>query len=248
MLLVLPGPGRAGAPGALAWFKQGVELSRQGDYQAALLRYQRARSLAPNWALPYLEIAVAHLMTDNDRKLIGSALKRAVELGDDIPRAHYLYGVFLQEEGRRRPAIAELTRALQLRPSMVDARYRLALLYIEEGAQQRGLEQLELVVGQRPSHVGARRTLAVLYEQSGRLEQAEKHLAAICKLYPNNAYHLSELARFYRRVGWQGKARSTQRAADKLDPARKARSLRPLPPSRRVRRRSDPMEPGGSQS
>ena len=219
--------------GALAWFKRGVALARNGEYGAAINRLNRARSLAPNWALPYLEIAVAHLMTDNDRDAIGSNLAKAVKLDPSIPRAHYLLGVFLQEAKKRTQAMRELVAALKLRPSLTDARYRLAMLYVEEGRQPRGVEQFEAVLKQEPSHLGARRNLTVLYEQSGRLEPAEKHLLAIARMFPNNAYYLNNLARFYERNGWAAKAQKAQKRAQKLQPRKRKRRMRPLLPSRR---------------
>ena len=218
--------------GALTWFKQGVELAQNGEFKAALARFEKASSLAPNWALPCLEIAVVHMKTDNNKEIIGKYLKKAVKLGKSIPRAHYLWGIFLEEAGRRGEAIAELTKSLQLRPSLVDARFRLATLYIEEGRQAEGIHQYQLVLKQRPNHLGAHRNLAVLYEQSGQLEEAEEHLKAIAKMHPYNAYHLSTLGRFYERVGWENKAKAAFRQAERLDPSKDRRRLRPLPKSR----------------
>lgn len=223
---------RAEPAGALAWFKQGVALAQKGEFEAALVRFKKATSLAPNWALPCLEIAVIHMKTDNNRQIIGKYLQKAVKLGGSIPRAHYLWGIFLQEDGRRNEAIAALTRSLQLRPSLADARFRLATLYVEEGRQAEGTHQYQLVLKQRPNHLGAHRNLAVLYEQSGQLEEAEEHLKAIARLHPYNAYHLSTLGRFYERVGWDGKAKAAFRQAERLDPSRDDRRLRPLPKSR----------------
>lgn len=219
--------------GALTWFKQGVDLSQKGDYREALARFERARQLAPNWALPYVEIAVAHLMTDNDREVIGQALGTAVNLGKDIPRAHYLYGVFLQESGRRQEAVEEFTKALQLRPSLVDARYRLATLYVEEGRQTDGIQQFEYVIQGKANHLGALRDLAVLYEQSGQLEKAESELKAIVVQNPGNGIHLSNLGKFYERVGWMDKARAAFQQAERLDPTKEKRNLRPLQKSKR---------------
>jgi tetratricopeptide (TPR) repeat protein len=218
--------------GALAWFKQGVALAQQGQFEAALARFKKASSLAPNWALPCLEIAVVHMKTDNNREVIGRYLKKAVKLGKSIPRSHYLWGVFLQEDGRRGEAIGAFTRSLQLRPSLVNARFRLATLYVEEGRQAEGIHQYQLVLKQRPNHLGAHRNLAVLYEQSGELEQAEAHLKAIAKMHPYNAYHQATLGRFYERVGWDSKAKAAFRRAERLDPSKDDRRLRPLPKSR----------------
>jgi tetratricopeptide (TPR) repeat protein len=223
---------RAEPAGALAWFKQGVELAQKGEFQAALARFKKASSLAPNWALPCLEIAVVHMKTDNNREVIKKYLKKAVKLGKSIPRAHYLWGVFLQEDGRRSEAIAALTQSLQLRPSLMDARFRLATLYVEEGRQAEGIHQYQLVLKQRPNHLGAHRNLAMLFEQSGQLEEAEKHLKAIAKMHPYNAYHLSTLGRFYERVGWDTKAKAAFKQAERLDPSKDKRRLRPLPKSR----------------
>lgn len=218
--------------GALAWFKRGVQMTRQGDYRAALNRFERARRLAPRWALPHLEIAVAHLMTDNDRQAIGASLAKAVEFGPEIPRARYLYGVYLHEQGDRRGAIREFVQALKGRPSMLDARYRLATLYLEAGRQADGIEQYELVLSQQPSHLGARRNLAVLYEQSGQLEMAEKHLLAITRMDPQNAWYFNTLGRFYDRAGRAREAQAAFRRAQRMDPTGDKRRLRPLLKSR----------------
>lgn len=218
--------------GALAWFKQGVALAERGEYRAALNRYHRARQLAPRWALPHLEITVAHLMTDNDRERIGRSLAKAVELGSEIPRAHYLYGVYLHEQGERERARAEFIRALQLRPSLLDARYRLATLYVEAGRQAAGIEQYELVLQQQPSHIGARRNLALLYERCGQIEQAEQQLRAVVRLDPDNPWQLTRLARFYERNGFAAKARQTRRRAERIEPTGRRRKLRPLLKSR----------------
>jgi tetratricopeptide (TPR) repeat protein len=231
---------RAEPEGALAWFKQGVELAQKGEFSAALARFKKANLLAPNWALPCLEIAVAHMKTDNNRKVIGEYLEKAVKLGKSIPRAHYLWGIFLQEDARRDEAVGAFTRSLQLRPSLVDARFRLATLYVEAGRQAEGIHQYQLVLKQRPNHLGAHRNLAVLYEQSGQLEEAEEHLKAIATMHPYNAYHLSTLGRFYERVGWDSKAKATFRQAERLDPSRDSRRLRPLPKSRN--KQLKPME------
>lgn len=222
---------RAKPRGSLGWFKAGVKLTRQGNYRDALKYFERAKRMSPSWALPYLEIAVAHLMTDNDRKTIGACLAKAVEYGPEIPRARYLYGVFLQEQGDTKGAISQLIKALKKRPSMLDARYRLAVLFVEDGRQAEGIKQFELVLKQQPSHLGARRNLAVLYEQSGQLEMAEQHLLAITKMQPYNPWFLTKLGRFYERAGWVKKAHAAFRRAQSLGPSKK-RKLRPLLKSR----------------
>ncbi len=223
---------RSGPLGSLGWFKEGIKFTRKGDYRAALKRFEKARSLSPRWALPYLEIAVAHMMTDNDSKAIGRALAQAVKYGPEIPRARYLYGIFLQEQGDRKGAISEFIQALKKRPSMLDARYRLATLFVEDGRQADGIRQYELVLQQQPSHMGARRNLAVLYEQSGQLEMAEQHLLAIVKMEPSNSWFYNNLGRFYERVGWKAKAQAAFRHAQRLEPSGKRRKLRPLLKSR----------------
>jgi len=231
--------------GALDWFNQGVELARNGEHRAALVRFERARAISPAWALPYIEIATCHMLLGNDKQLVEENLKKAVQLGPEMPRAHYLYGIFLQDNGDIKQAISEFVQALKLRPSLTDARFRLALLYLEQGRQPQALEQLEFVVQQSPNHLGARKNLALLYEQTGQLEEAEKHLKAMCDFLPESAFHLEQLAKFYERAGMKAKASAARRQLEKLDNQRD-RKMRPLLPSRDISgtRRENPQPPG----
>jgi tetratricopeptide (TPR) repeat protein len=231
--------------GALDWFNQGVELARNGEHQAALVRFERARAISPAWALPYIEIATCHMLLGSDRQLVEENLKKAVQLGPEMPRAHYLYGIFLQNSGDTKQAVSEFVQALKLRPSLIDARFRLALLYLEQGRQPQALEQLEFVVQQSPNHLGARKNLALLYEQAGQLEEAEKHLKAMSDFLPESAFHLEQLAKFYERTGMKAKAAAARRQLEKLD-GQHDKKMRPLLPSRDVSgaRRGNQQPPG----
>ncbi len=213
---------------ALDSFKQGLELAEKGDARAALQRFERVRDIAPRWALPYLEIAALHGALGDDREAISEALQKAVYYGQDLPRAHYRYGVFLLEGGRRQEAINELRRAVELRGSMAEARFQLATALVEEGRQSEGIEQCLQAVREVPSYLGCRRYLAVLYEQSGELEKAEAQFKAAAAINPQNVNQLDALARFYQRVGWNEKAQATLQIIDRVDPVKNKRKLRPL--------------------
>lgn len=217
------------APGsALNYFKEGLALVEKGDMRAALSCFERARDLAPRWGLTYLEIAATHRALGDDRELIGAALEKAVYYGQDLPRAHYLYGVFLQESGRRQEAIKELQRAVELRGTMTEARFQLANVLVEEGRQSEGIEQCLQAVKEVPNYLGCRRYLAVLYEQSGQLEKAEGQLKAAAENNPHNVVQLDALARFYQRVGWNEKAQATLQLIEQVDPGKNKRKLRSL--------------------
>ena len=224
-----PAAGPDSAPGsALNYFKEGLALAEKGDVRAALERFEHARDLAPRWGLPYLEIAAAHHALGDDRGVIGAALQKAVYYGQDLPRAHYLYGVFLQESGRRQEAIKELQRATELRGTMTEARFQLATALVEEGRQSEGIEQCLQAVKDVPNNLGCRRYLAVLYEQSGHLEKAEEQLKAAADTNPHHVAQLDALARFYQRVGWNEKAQATLQRIERIDPSKNKRKLRPL--------------------
>lgn len=224
-----PAAGFDSAPGsALNYFKEGLALIEKGDLRAALERFERARDLSPRWGLPYLEIAATHRALGSDRELVGAALQQAVYYGQDLPRAHYLYGVFLQESGRRQEAIKELQRATELRGTMTEARFQLATALVEEGRQSEGIEQCLQALRDVPKYLGCRRYLAVLYEQSGQLEKAEEQLKAAAETNPHHITQLEALARFYQRVGWNEKAQATLQIIERVDPSKNKRKLRPL--------------------
>jgi len=219
---------------SLGAYQQGLALSRRGDHLAALPCFAKALALCPYWPLPYLEIAVAHMMTDNDRERIGGYLARAIRVGKDNPRAHLLYGIHLQESNEGARAVQEFTEALSLRPSLVDARLRLAALYLEGGQQEEGIREFDAVLRQLPDNIGAHRSLSLLLERAGRLAEAEAHLLSIVRLQPGNAFHLSNLGQFYQRLGWNQKAAAAFARAERLE-AKEKRKMRPLRSSRAVR-------------
>lgn len=220
------------SPGlALTYFKQGLALAEKGDQRTALKRFELARDLSPNWGLPYLEIAAVHLALGANHDVIDDALQKAVQYGQYLPRAHYLYGVFLQENGQREEAMNELRRAVELRSNMTDARFLLATLLLEEGLKKDGIDQCLQVVKDVPEHLGCRRTLAVLFEQSDQLDRAEAQLKAAVAHNPRNVTMLDALYRFYQRVGWDDKARATLQIIERVDPSKNKRNLRPLPRS-----------------
>ena len=220
---------------SLGAYQVGLSLSRRGEHLAARPHFEKALALCPYWPLPYLEMAVAHMMTDNDRQRIGGYLTRGVQVGKDNPRAHLLYGIYLQEEKEGDRAVQQFTEALSLRPSLVDARLRLASLYLDGGQQDEGIREFTAVLGLEPDNIGAHRNLALLLERAGRLAEAEAHLLSIVRLQPRSGFHLSNLGQFYQRVGWNQKASAAIGRAKRLDAIdkRKMRPLRSSPAARR---------------
>ena len=89
--------------------------------------------LDPMHGLAQLELAKAHLYTDNDHHAMYRALGTAVQLLPTNPRAHTQYAQLAADSGASDVAIQHWRCALLLKPSLADARYAIARQYLARG-------------------------------------------------------------------------------------------------------------------
>jgi tetratricopeptide (TPR) repeat protein len=112
------------------WFKMGVEKTKQGNYQLALLNFNEAIKLGTNLAASY-----------SNRCLVNIHLKNYLPAKYDCTQAlqhqpanHSVYlnrGLASYRLGNYQAAIADYNAALQLKPDSVPAYYNRGLAYAD---------------------------------------------------------------------------------------------------------------------
>jgi Flp pilus assembly protein TadD len=150
-------PGRFGGAAAAAAptaaeraFTEGETQLRQGNVEAARLRFEEARRLDGRDARPvfYLgEVARQQERWPDAERLF----REAVALGPSMAEAHAQLGAVLREQGRVADAVPALERALQLRPSLGEARYTLALCLEDQGQRDRAVQEYQRAAQELPS-------------------------------------------------------------------------------------------------
>ena len=103
-----------------------LALERSGDAAQALDSVEQLVRRDPTWAMARIEAGRLRLQLGKDLDRAEADLEAARFLVPENPRAHYLWGLLMEERGRRREAIRSFETAILYRPDYVEARFRLA--------------------------------------------------------------------------------------------------------------------------
>jgi tetratricopeptide (TPR) repeat protein len=104
---------------------EGRALMVAGQHRAAMGPLEQAAALAPGWALPQLELVIAHFGSDNDLAAIETSLEVVKATQANNPRYWYWAGRLHEAKGEDLLALDAYTRADQARPGMLDVRRRM---------------------------------------------------------------------------------------------------------------------------
>jgi len=209
----------AGATGS-GTLEDALAIERSGDGVRAVDSMERLVRDDPVWALARIEAGRLQLKLGRDLDRAQMHLDAARSLAPENARAHYLWGLLMEERGRRREAIRSFQIAVLYRPDYADARFRLAGHYFSEGDWAQAEVHYRALSRLGPDWSQARLQLAASLEKEGKLAEAEEELARLLAEQPQSTLFRRKLGEFYTR---------TQRPelAEKLlaEPKKKMREL-----------------------
>ncbi len=213
VLVLLGSAGVSGLEDALA-------LERSGNPARALASIEELLRRDPTWALAQMEAGRVQLQLGKDLDRAEAHLEAARVLVPENPRAHYLWGLLMEERGRRREAIRSFETAILYRPDYVDARFRLAGDYFSEGNWAQAVLHYRALCELESDSTLARFQLASGLEKMGKLPEAEEELRRLVSERPESALYRRKLGEFYAR-------NNRPELASKLldEPKRKMRQL-----------------------
>jgi tetratricopeptide (TPR) repeat protein len=157
-----------------------------------------------------------------DRALLDVDVARS--LSPEDPRAHYLFGLLMEERGEAATAKDAYQTALALNDTHDDARFRLAGLYFRERAFGPAAEAYGRYVKAHPDASGARLQLAAALEQMGDKSRAEAELKAMYADPKTREMAGRRLAELYDRSGREHDAAKIRAAVE--PPRRRLRDLK----------------------
>ncbi len=189
-------------PEAFQAFAEGhAQLSRQ-RYQAAAEQFQHAIDLEPDYADPYLGLALARtrlaqadpLLLHKELEHLVALLQKAIELKPDMAEAYSALGN-LQFLYTWQFAAAEknLRKALELNPNDVEPHHWYAMFSLAFGRFDVTREHLELIHRLAPFSYSPTE-VAWMYNMMGDYPAAERELDGLAKREPNSlALHAARL-------------------------------------------------------
>jgi tetratricopeptide (TPR) repeat protein len=167
----------AGAPEAAYIHNElGIVKEAMGEYEAAQTAYERARELAPTWAIPYSNLG--SLLTDLDlegnAEPAAAAFRRAIALKPDLATTQMNYGTLLLDIGKRDSALIYLREGYRLGNQYALTGYNLAYaLQQDAGDRAEARDLFRRVIADHPDLPDAYLELGNTFRLDGRLDSAE---------------------------------------------------------------------------
>jgi arylsulfatase A-like enzyme/Flp pilus assembly protein TadD len=120
----------------------GMAQARSGRPADALATFARARELDPTNAMVLVNTGTVYLMA-GDRMRARQAFEAALDVDDEVPRAHNSLGVIAAEEGRLPEAIARWQKAVALDPGDYQTLFNLGATLRRMGREAEARPYLE---------------------------------------------------------------------------------------------------------
>lgn len=201
-----------------------------GDAAGAMAALRRLVSEQPSWELPRIELARLELESGAQLADAEQQLRKALERVPGNPRANFLLGSVLVEQGRTREGEAALEAAVAARPDYVDPRLKLVGLYLAAGDDLHAEAHARTLTRAHPELTLAQLQLAEALDHQGRTEDAAQQLRLTVAEHPESLLAKRRLADLEEKLGH---AKAAENLRDGLDPSTPRKKMRKLPKSRR---------------
>ncbi len=183
---------------------------RAPEFEKAILYFQRAAEVDPDYSLAYLGLAktygwqwiIGTLPPHEAYPRFRAALERALAIDSTLPEAHYVQAVaawyFYWNWGQ---AEKEFRLALASNPNLEEARFEYAWFLSSMGRMNEAVAEAERAVRIDPLSVSANLALGEVYQWAGRVDDALVQIRKTIELDPRDPRGYLFLAAIYRSVG-----------------------------------------------
>ena len=119
----------------------------------------------------FVDLGLALFAKGNRRQGV-HALRRAIELNPELPRAHYNLGMTLLSEGEADDAIAHFRQSVKSDPDFSLVYFPLASELAKQGEVDEAIRYFRRAIQADPEHLESHSQLAMLLFRQGKLEEA----------------------------------------------------------------------------
>ena len=168
---------------------------RREEFKRAIAYFEKAIAVDPNYAQAYLGLAKTYgwqwiqgsLPPKEAYPKFSAALKRALEIDDTLPEAHYVLAVSAWYfYWNWQQAEAEFKRALALNPNLEEARYEYGWFLSAMGRSTEGIAEAKRAVEGDPLSYSANLALGLNYSVARQYDQAVAQYLRTIELDPND--------------------------------------------------------------
>ena len=156
----------------------------QGQLDQAILSYQQALKIRPNWPEVYYNLGIIFEQQQNLSGAV-SCYKQAILQADNYAEAYYNLGVVYQKQGLIETAIKTYQKTVILAPELIRAYNNLGCLWLEIGEYSQAIEVFKQGIDLNPDQAELYNNLGQACLKNGSLDEAIAHYLKAIKLEPN---------------------------------------------------------------
>jgi tetratricopeptide (TPR) repeat protein len=202
-----------------------LALEEQGNTLGAARALEKLVAASPSWDLARIESGRFWLAQGDGLDRAQFHLDAALSLAPENPRAHYLWGLLMNERQRSEEAVRSFEIALYLREDYDEARFRLAGLYQARGEFEQAVATWRTYLDRHKGELGPMLQLASALERAGKARDAEAELKKLYADPKTKELGGRKLAELYDRQGRTAEAARVRNAA--IPKTQKKRDLLP---------------------
>lgn len=169
-----------------AYNNLGTELDRADRIQDAILQFEQALQLKPDWVLAHNNLGNALLRAGRLQEAI-SQYEQVLRLQPDWVEPHNNMGTALLRDGRAHEAMAQWQQALRLNPEYVEGHNNLAITLAQTGNLGDAILHWKQALRIKPDFFEAHVNLGVALEQTGKIKEAIAQFEEALRINPNSA-------------------------------------------------------------
>jgi len=189
----------------------GLALMAKGNYNAALVYFERALKLTPNWGTLYTNIAILNGALGNHSKA-GLYFNAGASLDPNSPDSYYYHARYLVEQKKYTPAGKLLRKSLSISPNHYQSQVLLNNIKDKIIAPEQQLNKIILKIKNNPT-VKNYLELSIKYYELSEHEKSIEACFKILDLDPNNADAYNNLCVNYNRLKkWKLGVKACQKA------------------------------------
>jgi protein O-mannosyl-transferase len=201
----------------LALCNLGTALFEKGRADEAIVRYQQALQINPNYTEPQFSLANALLQKGKVDEAIYHFMY-ALHINPDYAQAHDGLGGALLRKGRVEEAASHFQKALQINPDDAQAYYNLGTILLKKGRTDEAIAHYQLALQINPDYAQAHYNLGNILLEKGRVEEAISHYQLALQNNPGCTEALVNLGSIMLQKGRMDEAIAHYQLALQIDP------------------------------
>ncbi len=154
----------------ILWNLMGASAAQIGQLDDAILAFEKAISIKPDYAEAYNNMGLA-LKDQGKVKEATEAYNKALSIKPDFADAYHNAGNILQEQGKLDEAIQAYSKALSIKPDNADAYNNMGVALKDQDNLEEAIEAYNKAVSIKPDYAEAYYNAGNVFQEQGMLDK-----------------------------------------------------------------------------